>query len=180
MAKDSFFLQHDINAQEDPKCIMLIEQLGMEGYGIFWALVERLRQEADHRLPFMILPPLSRRWNTSKEKLDAVVRNYSLFIFNETHFFSNRLSKDAGEFKDTKKLLSDAGKRGNEIRWGNRGAIRGESQINKVNKINKGVWGIFFDTEKREIHFSDNTFRAATEKELEQINNGKKVEKIKK
>src|ERR1051326_946224 len=116
MPKDAYYLQHDINAQEDPKCIILIEQLGMEGYGIFWALVERLRQEEHNKLPLSIIPPLSRRWNTSKEKVEAVVKNYDLFIIEGSSFFSNRLKKDATEFKETKKRLSEAGMKGNLIR----------------------------------------------------------------
>jgi hypothetical protein len=45
MAKDAYYFSHDSNSQDDPKCMMLIDQLGMEGYGIFWALIEKLRNE---------------------------------------------------------------------------------------------------------------------------------------
>ena len=188
MAKDAYYLQHDINAQEDPKCIILIEQLGMEGYGIFWALVERLRQEEHNKLPLAIIPPLSRRWNTSKEKVESVVRNYELFVIEDIYFFSNRLKKDAGDFKETKKMLSEAGKRGNIIRWqsgGDQGAIGEQSQISKVIKVSKvskvsKIKGIFFDAEKNELHFNDNTFRQATAKETNLLNKGTKPEKFSK
>ena len=52
--KTSYFT-HDANALDDPKCMLLVEQLGMEGYGIFWALVEKLRQQADCRLPLALI-----------------------------------------------------------------------------------------------------------------------------
>lgn len=177
MAKDAYYLQHDINAQEDPKCIILIEQLGMEGYGIFWALVERLRQEEHNKLPLAIIPPLSRRWNTSKEKVESVVRNYELFIIEGSSFFSNRLKKDAGDFKETKKLLSEAGKRGNLIRWqsgGDQGAIAEQSQISKLNRISKvnNLSGIKFFANNTKVRFPDGSNQLLGEDQLNMLKNG--------
>ena len=39
MSKDCYYFPHDSNAKDDPKCVLMIEQLGMEGYGIYWMLV---------------------------------------------------------------------------------------------------------------------------------------------
>lgn|SRR3990167_3122210 len=119
MKKDTYYFSHDSGAQEDPKCVMLIEQLGMEGYGIFWALVERLRNEKDFKLPLALLPALSRRWNTSKEKVEAVVKMFGLFSIEKDLFFSLRLMRSMKEFNEKRKFLSDSGKKGNEIRWHN-------------------------------------------------------------
>ncbi len=116
--KDTYYFPHDMNAQDDPKCVMLIEQLGMEGYGIFWGLIERLRHEHDSRLPISILSAFARRWNTSKEKIELVIRSYGLFVINEEYFFSERLIRSVEQYNTTKKKLSDAGKRGNEIKYG--------------------------------------------------------------
>ena len=33
--KDAYYFSHDANAQDDPKCMLLIDQMGLEGYGIF-------------------------------------------------------------------------------------------------------------------------------------------------
>ena len=116
--KDAYYFSHDSNAQGDPKCVALIDQMGMEGYGIFWALVERLRNEPEAKLPMYILPGLARGWNTSKEKIEAVVKCYDLFkISDDSFFFSESLCRRLKLFNDKKKSLSDAGKRGNAIRW---------------------------------------------------------------
>ena len=40
MSKDAYYFTHDSNAKDDPKCALLIDQLGMEGYGIYWMLIE--------------------------------------------------------------------------------------------------------------------------------------------
>ena len=72
--KDAYYFSHDSNAQDDPKCMILIDQLGMEGYGIFWALIERLRNEKDYTLPINLANAFAKRWQTSKEKVEAVIK----------------------------------------------------------------------------------------------------------
>ena len=112
MKKDAYYFSHDANSQDDPKCIMLVEQLGMEGYGIFWALVERLRCEKDYRLPYVILPALARRWNSSKEKIEAVVKNFGLFTSEDKFFFSERLNRSMIEFTDRRNKFIESGRKG--------------------------------------------------------------------
>ena len=43
MARTNCYFPHDSNAKDDPKCMILIDPLGPEGYGIYWVLVEILR-----------------------------------------------------------------------------------------------------------------------------------------
>lgn len=94
MSKDAYYFPHDSNAKDDPKCVLLIEQLGMEGYGIYWVLVETLRDQPEYRYPVSLLPALARRYNTTAEKVQAVVFNYGLFIVeDDTVFFSQSLIK---------------------------------------------------------------------------------------
>ncbi len=90
--KDIYF-PHDCNATEDPKCVLLISQLGMEGYGIFWALVEKLRAQKDLRLPLSLLPALAGKWGTSAAKVETVVTAFGLFgIDDDQFFFSDSLT----------------------------------------------------------------------------------------
>lgn len=92
--KEAYYFSHDSNAQDDPKCMVLIDQLGMEGYGIFWALIEKLRNEKIFKLPLAIIPSYAKRWSTSKEKIDTVIRNYGLFEVEDEFFFSQRLKRN--------------------------------------------------------------------------------------
>jgi hypothetical protein len=93
MKKEAYYFSHDANAQDDPKCMLLIDQLGMEGYGIFWGLIEKLRNEPDYKLPIYVLPSLAKRWGTSKEKVQTVVSEFGLFVMDENMFFSERLQR---------------------------------------------------------------------------------------
>ena len=91
--KDAYWFSHDSNAKDDPKCMKLIDQLGLEGYGIYWVLIEVLRDQPYFRYPIDLLPILARRYNTSGEKMKAVVSTYGLFTIDEDdNFFSISLN----------------------------------------------------------------------------------------
>ncbi len=92
--KEAYYFSHDSNAKDDPKCVLLIEQLGLEGYGIFWVLIETLREQPNYKYPLALLPALARRFNTTVEKMKAVVFNYQLFeITHDEFFYSDSLNR---------------------------------------------------------------------------------------
>lgn len=94
MANNAYYFSHDSNAKDDPKCMLLIDQLGLEGYGIYWILIEVLRDQPEFKYPLNLIPILARRYNTTAEKMNTVVRNYELFNFDEeNNFFSLSLNK---------------------------------------------------------------------------------------
>ena len=96
--KDSYYFPHDSNAKDDPKCMELIEQLGLEGYGIYWVLIETLRDQSNYSYPIKLIPALARRYTTSKEKMAAVVYNYDLFqVDNDEFFLSPSLCRRMGD-----------------------------------------------------------------------------------
>lgn len=40
------YIPHDVDAATDPKCDILIDECGMEGYGRFWRLVELMARSS--------------------------------------------------------------------------------------------------------------------------------------
>ena len=71
-----------------------MEQLGLEGYGIFWVLVETLRDQPKFKYPLNLIPALARKYNTSAEKMKAVIFSYELFLIeNDEFFFSESLNR---------------------------------------------------------------------------------------
>ena len=106
MKKDSFYFPHDSNAKDDPKCMLLIDQLGLEGYGIYWVLVEMLREQPDYRCPMKLVPVLAKRYNTSAEKMKTVISSYDLFVVeNDEFFFSESLINRMVPMDEKKKQL---------------------------------------------------------------------------
>lgn len=116
MKKDTYYFPHDSNAKDDPKCVMLIEQLGMEGYGIYWMLIETLREQPNYEYPLDLLPALARRYNTTAEKIKAVVTCYNLFLIkDEKIFLSESLLRRMNEINSKRERFVEAAK----ARWNN-------------------------------------------------------------
>lgn len=108
--KESYYFSHDSNARNDVKIIKLRRQLGLEGYGIYWCLIEMLRDTPDYKLPIDSVDDIAFSLNTSKEKVETVINNYELFTVDEQLFFSERLIRNMEKYTETKKRLSEAGK----------------------------------------------------------------------
>lgn len=139
MGKEAYYFSHDSNAKDDPKCSLLIEELGLEGYGIFWILVEVLRDQPNYRYPLKMLPILARKYNTTTAKIEVVVKNYALFEIKEEEFFSVSLLNRM-EQKEAKSLKA---KESANARWlkvqsdGNANALQTQSDSNAI-KESKG------------------------------------------
>jgi hypothetical protein len=114
--KDVYWFKHDSNANDDPKTILLIEQLGLEGYGIYWILIEYLREQPEYKYPIKLLPSIARRFGTSHEKVKTVVSNYDLFITEGDVFYSPSLNKRMKPWDDQKTQNSLKGKESGRVR----------------------------------------------------------------
>ncbi|MDF9829326.1 Lin1244/Lin1753 domain-containing protein [Parabacteroides sp. PF5-6] len=153
--KDAYYFPHDCNAKDDPKCVLLIEQLGLEGYGIFWVLVETLREQPDFKYPLKLVPALARRYNTTAEKMKTVVNVYDLFVIkDDTFFFSESLNRRMQPYLEKKRALSEAGKKGNQVRWGKNIALQSggdrEAIANKTNKTKTKETLLFEEVKEEE------------------------------
>lgn len=111
MDKANDYFTHDAHALEDPKCMMLVSELGMEGYGMFWALIESLRRQEGYSLPVAMIPALAQRYNVTEAKLKTVIGSYGLFtILDGRVFFSESLNRrmeaieSAAEFRKNRAL----------------------------------------------------------------------------
>jgi len=50
MAKDAFWFKHDSNSRTDVKLVKLRRKSGLEGVGLFWCVVEMLRESENYEL----------------------------------------------------------------------------------------------------------------------------------
>jgi hypothetical protein len=166
MKKDAYYFSHDANSQDDPKCMMLIDQLGMEGYGIFWALIEKLRAEKNYILPLSILPLLALRWKTSAEKIEVVVKKYDLFKFRGSFFFSVRLKKSMEEKTALARLSASK-------RWSDANALPPHSERNANGMRFNAIKGKEKKVKKK------NTISPSANKQPELDHNGNPVRSLK-
>lgn len=49
--KDTYYFSHDANALSDPKILAMRCDYGLESYGLYWAIIELLRNETTYKLP---------------------------------------------------------------------------------------------------------------------------------
>ena len=109
--KETCYFSHDANAKDDFKIMLLIEELGLEGYGIFWVLIETLREQQNYKYPIRLLSVLARKYNTTLVKLEVVVKNYHLFqIEDDCFFYSSSLNRRMQKMEEAIEQRVIAGK----------------------------------------------------------------------
>ena len=121
MEKEAFYFPHFCNARHDRKIRRLRKELGTEGYGIYFMLLETLREQQDLMYPLEDIDLLAEEFGVSEAKVRVAVCNYELFeIDEEKKFFSPKMivylepyfkmkeqRKMAGRASADKRMLND-------------------------------------------------------------------------
>ncbi len=193
--KDAYFFPHDSNATNDPKIMMLIAGEGLEGYGIYWTIIEHLREQPGYKSHLLILKALAMRYNSTEKKYVAVVQDFGLFVVDDDMiFFSPSLLKRMLPLKEKReKMKALAQKRWNKkadneqinahalqqdmqtqnesICKGNASKVKEskvkESKVKESKKINKKKYSdeIKYFTATLLPHFPENIIEKLTESE---------------
>ena len=115
MNKHTYYFSHDFTASQDQKTQILIMELGYEGYGLYWRLLEQLAQSDKYQLSTNSkLLKFSFCFNGDASILDKIINNYDLFIVEGDFFYSESLGHRLSKLDDTKRKRAEAGKKGGE------------------------------------------------------------------
>jgi len=87
MNKDAYYFPHFSNARHDRKLKRIIKEFGVEGYGIYFMLLEVLREQTDLRYPIKDIDLLADEFNTSEAKIKTIIGSYDLFIIDQEQMF---------------------------------------------------------------------------------------------
>lgn len=115
--RESSFL-HDATAFNDPKIIRLRQKYGFEGYGVFWAVVEKLRLCQGYQFNYSDLDVLSFELHIEFEKLREILDfciEIGLFVLSDDVFYSKSLDERMEEFNGVSRKNSESGKKGGLI-----------------------------------------------------------------
>lgn len=128
MKKEAYYFSHDSNAKDDPKILQLRMELGWEGYGLFWALIELLRNESDYRMRTHY-KSIAFALQTQEDTIKKLINDFDLFVIDEQCFWSESLLKRM-ELKEerSEKARESAKKRWNQTNDAN--AMRTHSEGN--------------------------------------------------
>lgn len=92
MQKDAYYFPHFCNARHDRKIKRLRKELGLEGYGIYFMLLETLREQQDLMFPMDDIDLLAEEFGTSEQKIRVTICNYELFELDQDQkFFSPKM-----------------------------------------------------------------------------------------
>jgi hypothetical protein len=149
MPKDTFYFSHDYNARNDEKIKRLIRKHGMQGYGVFWSIVEDLYNNANALR--MDYEGIAYDLRSDSDLVASVVNDFDLFIFNGDYFGSNSVQERLEQRNDK----SAKARKSASYRWDNANAMQTQSDSNaKKERKGKEIKG----KEIKEINISFDIF----------------------
>lgn len=122
--KDAYFFSHDCNARNDPKILALRSVYGAEGYGVYFMLVEILREQPEYRLSVnkYIWNTLAMQMQVEASRLEQIItdcctefaENGSTLLVNDGEYlYSASLLRRMGKVDDISNLRREAAQK----RW---------------------------------------------------------------
>lgn len=116
--KDAYYFSHDCNARNDPKCSALINDLGMEGYGFYWGLIEIISEQDGYKLLKFpkVYEGIAKQLNSNAEAvlkhIQALVKDYNLLSEDENYIWSETLLRRMKQREEKRKARAEAGRKG--------------------------------------------------------------------
>ena len=89
MKKDTFYFSHDHNSRSDEKIKKLIRKHGMLGYGIFWALVEDLYNNANSLQ--LDCDGIAYDYREDPDMIYSIINDFDLFVISNDNFGSTSI-----------------------------------------------------------------------------------------
>jgi len=138
MEKEAFYFPHFCNARHDRKIRRLRKELGTEGYGIYFMLLETLREQQDLMYPLEDLDLLAEEFGVSEAKVRVTICNYELFeVDEEEKFFSPKMLVYLEPYFKMKEQRKLAGKASAEKRLLNDRSTTVQQRKGKESKVNE-------------------------------------------
>lgn len=171
MAKETYYFSHDSNAITDTKILNMRADYGIEGYGLYWAIIEMLRNEEDYRLTldnktYRAIKTLTNTTIDIEKFINDCLEDYELFEQDDEKFYSNSLLRRMQE-KEKKSVIA---REKAEKRWNNNATAMQQQCSSNANKVNKSKVNKSKVNEKEQeekIHFAD--FVSMTNAENEKL-----------
>jgi hypothetical protein len=159
--KDTYYFSHDYNSRNDHKIKKLVSKHGYLGYGLFWAIIEDLYNNANALQTDYESIAFDLR--TSENIIESIINDFDLFVIEADNFGSLSVQRRLEE-RDAKSLKAreSAYKRWNKDKE-NANALQTDSECNaikerKVNEIKeKENKNISFNFESALISYGFNT-----------------------
>ncbi|MCH4164976.1 MAG: DUF4373 domain-containing protein [Lentilactobacillus diolivorans] len=112
------YFPHDSNARNSEKLLKVRMKYGAAGYGVYFMILERLRDEADY-MSIKDYNVIAFDLRVDASMIKAVVEDFGLFVFTDDgkYFYSEGFKKRMAIKDQKSKKRAEAGKKGAHIRW---------------------------------------------------------------
>lgn len=149
MAKDAYYFSHDSNARNDEKIIAVRMKHGVEGYGAYFMILERLMESTNY-IHVKDYNTIAFDLRVSNTLIKSIIEDFGLFEFTEDgkHFYSDSFKRRMQPLDNLRKQRSLAGKKSAEKRaLLNKESTTVERPLNeKATKERKGKESIIIST----------------------------------
>ena len=116
MTKDAYYFPHDSNARNDQRLMKVRMKYGMKGYGIYFGIIEILREQCEYTLTFNDIESISFDLRVDAETIEDIIQNYNLFVIEgHTMFYSKSLKKRLECMDEKKRKRQEAGRKGGKV-----------------------------------------------------------------
>ena len=175
--KDAYYFSHDSNASNDPKILSMRCDYGLSGYGMYWVIIEALRNEADYKLQLdkctyrALAMQMHSKNDTLEKYINDCINEYELFKSDGATFWAESLLKRMERLEEIRMKRKAAA----EKRWDNKEPMQKQCKSNasamqrdakeskvKESKEKKSTYGEFKNVlltdeqlEKLKVEFPD-------------------------
>lgn len=138
MAKETYYFSHDSNALTDTKILNMRADYGLEGYGLYWAIIEMMRNEEDYKLEvnkntYRAIKTLTNTTIDVEKFIKDCIEDYELFEQKEETFYSKSLLKRM-EVKEKKSAVA---REKAQKRWNSNATVMQQQCSSNANKVKK-------------------------------------------
>lgn len=107
MVKETYYFSHDSNAITDTKILNMRADYGLEGYGLYWVILEMMRGEKEYMLDlnkntYRAVKTLSNTNIDVEKYIDDCINDYKLFAVKDNKFYSESFLNRMIEYENKK------------------------------------------------------------------------------
>jgi len=136
MAKDAYYFSHDSNARNDVRMIKLRRMGGLESVGLYWCVIEMLREAEGYELPIETIEDICYELRVDSGKFELLFI-CELLIQDDSIFYSNSLKNRMVRLDEIREKRAIAGQKGGKMKANAKQMLSNKSKVkeSKVKEI---------------------------------------------
>ena len=143
--KDAYYFPHDSNARNDQRLIKVRMKYGMEGYGIYFGIIEIMREQEDYIISESDIESVAYDLRVEKDMIKDLLYNHRLFeirrdaVRKEAFFFSKSLKRRMEKLDLIKEKRAEAGRLGGKSGSKSKASAKAKVKHLEASKVDKSI-----------------------------------------